>query len=60
MFLRPEENGINHKLKKSSNLISDSKIEYKHHNFPQKIKSLLVKSSKPNENFITYGKGIEI
>jgi len=51
---------INHKLKKSSNLISDSKIEYKHHNFPQKIKSLLVKSSKPNENFITYGKGIEI
>ena len=51
---------VNHKLKKSQNLISDSKTEYKNHNFPQKVKKLLVKSSKPHENFITYGKGIEI
>ena len=51
---------IEHKLLNSKKLISDCNVESKKYNCPQKVKSLLVNASEPDENFITYSKGIEI
>lgn len=51
---------IKHKLKKSSNLISDSKIDYKIENLPKKLETMLVNTSKSEKDFIIYGKGVEI
>ena len=51
---------LKHRLNKSTHLISDSQINYKTPNFPNRLKSMLSDTSKPEKEFITYGKGIKI
>jgi N-acetyl sugar amidotransferase len=51
---------VKHKLLKSNNLISDSPTEYENISLPEKLKLMMVKSSEPLEQYITYGKGIKI
>ena len=51
---------LKHRLNKSTHLISDSQINYKTPNFPDRLKSMLSDHSKPKKQFITYGKGIKI
>lgn len=51
---------VKHRLLKSRKLICDSEVLIKDIDLPEKLKLMLITGSQTKEEFITYGKGVEI